>query len=74
MKQYEIHIGQSIEVNCNGVEKRAKQVIIIDENQYLIIKQFADTTIDEDLNTIYKLNNHSFKVLPRISHIEVLKS
>ena len=41
--------------------------MIITREQFAVIEQFADTRKDEDLNTIYRLNQCEFKVIPHFS-------
>lgn len=63
----EIHIGEYIDAET-GV-KKPKEVMIITEEQSWIILQFASTRKDADMNTIFKLNDVEFKMVP---HIETM--
>lgn len=38
--------------------------MITTREQFTVIEQFADTRKDKDLNTIYRLNQCEFKVVP----------
>lgn len=62
MEKFEIHIGKIYDLE-NKSEK-PKQTMIITREQLAVIEQFADTRKDEDLNTIYRLNQCEFKVMP----------
>lgn len=59
---YEIQIGQSFDMSKGKLAP--KTVIIISEDQKLIIDTFASTKKDEDLNTIYILNEVEFYIVP----------
>lgn len=60
-QQYEIHIGEITEFPSMNVVPAQK--IIISHDQFEVIKTFANTRKDKDLNTIYTLNDCDFKVL-----------
>jgi hypothetical protein len=62
---YEIHIGEEMFLVNGSIHKKPKQTIIITEDQFQVIKEFASTKKDKDLNTIYILNDVEFKVVPR---------
>jgi len=62
MNTYEIYIGESRDLLGN---KSPRLVISITQEQYDIIKTFASTRKDENLNTIYKLNECEFYVHPQ---------
>ena len=62
MEKFEIHIGKIYDLESR-IEK-PKLTIIITREQLAVIEQFADTRKDEDLNTIYRLNQCEFKVMP----------
>ena len=64
--KYKIQIG-SVVILPEG-KKEPKQTIIITEEQFEVIKQFASIEKDEELNDIYKLNECVFSVVP---HFEV---
>lgn len=64
-QQYEIQIGEITELT-SGI-KTPKQIIVITRDQFEVIETFASTRKDEDLNTIYKLNDCEFKVLPKFN-------
>jgi hypothetical protein len=55
--RYEIHIGKIF-------GEKPKQRIVITQAQLIIIERFAHTRKDKDLNTIYKLNDVEFRILP----------
>jgi hypothetical protein len=59
----EIHIRESFDLV--NMEHIPNQILNITEEQFQILKLFADITKDEDLKTTYVLNKCSFKVLPR---------
>lgn len=63
-ERWEIQIGQMFNILTNRVE--IKQKIEISTEQFEIIKRFADTRKDEDLNPIYILNSCEFKVVPKL--------
>ena len=65
MEKFEIHIGKIYDLESKT--EKPKQRIIITREQFTVIEQFADTRKDEDLNTIYKLNQCEFKVMPHFS-------
>ncbi len=62
MEKFEIHIGKTYDLESR-IEK-PKLTIIITREQLAVIEHFADTRKDEDLNTIYRLNQCEFKVMP----------
>ena len=62
MNKYEIHIGEIFDLTTNL--KKPKQVLIITQDQLAVIEQFADQRKDAELNTIYKLNECEFRILP----------
>lgn len=62
MEKFEIHIGEIYDLESKT--KKPKQTMIITREQLAVIEQFADTRKDEDLNTIYRINQCEFKVLP----------
>ena len=62
MEKFEIHIGEIYDLRSKT--KKPKQTMIITREQFSVIEQFADTRKDEDLNTIYRINQCEFKVLP----------
>ena len=62
--KYEIHIGEVIDL-ITGLSK-PRQIFIITEEQFAIIEMFANQTKDFELNTIYKLNDCEFKLMPSI--------
>jgi hypothetical protein len=65
MEKFEIHIGKIYDLGSKT--ETPKQTMIITSEQLAIIEQFADTRKDEDLNTIYRLNQCEFKVMPHFS-------
>ena len=65
MEKFEIHIGKIYDLESKT--EKPKQTMIITREQFAVIEQFADTRKDEDLNTIYKLNQCEFKVMPHFS-------
>lgn len=64
MEEYEIQIGKMIDLATGKVIP--SQTIIINRSQLELIEHFADTSKDESLNTIYKLNKCEFKVIPHL--------
>ena len=62
MEKFEIQIGKVYDLESKT--EKPKQTLIITGEQLAVIEQFADTRKDEDLNTIYRLNECEFKVLP----------
>lgn len=62
MNKYEIHIGEIFDLTTNS--KKPKQTLIITQDQLELIEQFADQRKDSELNTIYKLNECEFRILP----------
>ena len=65
MDKYEIHIGEVIE-HPSG-QKRPKQIMKITDEQRQIIEAFADLRKDENLNTVYKINQCEFRIYPDFS-------
>ena len=65
MEKFEINIGKIYDLESKT--EKPKQTIIITREQFAVIEQFADTRKDEDLNTIYRLNQCEFKVMPHFS-------
>jgi ABC-type phosphonate transport system ATPase subunit len=61
MNQYEIHIGEILDLTNNS--KKPKHTLIITQDQLAIIEQFASQRKDAELNTIYKLNECEFRIL-----------
>lgn len=66
-ERFEIHIGEIAVLECSGWEKKPKHVINVSKEQVDIIKMFASTIKDEDLNTLYFLNGIRFKILPHFA-------
>ena len=62
---YEIQIGEVIDLTT-GWTLKPKQVITITEDQFDTIKMFANQRRGPDLNTIYRLNDCEFKVIPSL--------
>ena len=62
MKKFEIHIGNIYDLESK--REKPKQTMIITREQFVVIEQFADTRKDEDLNTVYRINQCEFKVVP----------
>jgi len=69
MNKYEIHIGEIFDLTTNL--KKPKQTLIITQDQLAVIEQFADQRKDAELNTIYKLNECEFRILPHFDFGEV---
>ena len=63
MNKYEIHIGKALNAN-NLRETIPLQKIIITQEQIEVIEMFASQRKDAELNTIYKLNECEFRILP----------
>jgi hypothetical protein len=61
---YEIQIGKVIDLASGTLKPR--RVIHITKEQFSIIEMFANQTKDIDLNTIYRLNDCEFKVIPSL--------
>jgi hypothetical protein len=64
MEKFEIHIGKIYDLESKT--EKPKQTMIITIEQFAVIEQFADIRKDEYLNTIYRLNQCEFKVVPHI--------
>lgn len=60
--KYEIQIGEVFDLGSR--EQRPKQTVIIDEAQRQLIEAFAHTRKDYELNTIYKINECEFRIIP----------
>lgn len=60
---FEIHIGEVFDIKSNT--KKPKQIIIITDEQRAVIEHFASQRKDEELNTIYKLNDCEFRIYPK---------
>jgi hypothetical protein len=67
MTKYELHIGQHVDASS----KISGQIFIITEDQLEALDQFAHKIKDAELNTVYKLNECSFRVLPHFGGTEV---
>ncbi len=65
MEKYEIHIGECFDLLSNT--KKPKQVLIITREQLAIIEHFANQRKDEELKTIYKLNDFEFTIIPHFN-------
>ncbi|MDY0389200.1 MAG: hypothetical protein RBT65_19190 [Methanolobus sp.] len=65
MEKFEIHFGKIYDLESKT--EKPKQIMIITREQFSVIERFADTRKDEDLNTIYRLNQCEFKVMPHFS-------
>ena len=63
MNKYEIHIGKALNAK-NLSETIPLQKIIITQEQLAVIEMFASQRKDAELNTIYKLNECEFRILP----------
>lgn len=68
MDKFEIHIGEVFD--SDGNTTKAKQTMVITREQFAVIEQFADTRRDENLNTIYKLNQCEFRVFPHLDSMD----
>lgn len=64
MEKFEIKIGKVFDLSINTTI--AKQTLIITIEQLEVIKYFANTKKDSELNTIYKINDCEFTVVPFI--------
>jgi hypothetical protein len=62
MTKYEIHVGKIYDLDSKSYEPKLKWVIT--EEQFEVIKQFANTKKDKDLNTTYIINDIEFQVWP----------
>lgn len=63
--KYKIEIGKVLRAKQDGLLVEApQQTIIITEEQAEVIKEFAHTRKDKDLNTIYILNECEFRMVP----------
>lgn len=62
MNKYEIQIGEFFDVGTQT--NRPRQTMCITTDQFEIIKIFASQRKDAELNTIYKINDCEFKVVP----------
>lgn len=62
MNKYEIHIGEILDLTTNS--KKPKQILIITQEQLEVIEQFAYQRKDAELNTIYRLNECEFRIIP----------
>lgn len=60
---YEIHLNQFWSMELERMQPGQK--ISITEDQFKIIELFANTRKDENLNTIYILNDAHFRILPK---------
>ena len=61
MTKYEIQIGKAFNANDFNQQVPLKTIVITQE-QFDIIKMFANQRKDQDLNTFYKLNDCEFEV------------
>ena len=64
MEKFEIKIGKVFDISTNTTI--SKQTLIITREQFEVIKYFSDTKKDSELNTIYKINDCEFTVVPFI--------
>jgi len=62
MEKYEIRIGEVYDLETKT--KEPKQTAIITREQLEVINMFADTRKDAELNTIYRLNECEFRIMP----------
>lgn len=60
---YEIHLNPFWDMRSESM--KPGQVIPITEDQFKIIELFSNTRKDENLNTIYTLNDVSFQIFPK---------
>ena len=60
---YEIHLNPFWDMGSESM--KPGQVIPITEDQFKVIELFANTKKDENLNTIYILNDVSFQIFPK---------
>jgi len=67
MEKFEIHIGKIYDLESKT--EKPERTMIITREQLAVIEQFADTRKDEYLNTIYKLNQCEFKVIPHFNFV-----
>lgn len=66
---YEIHIGSVIDGET--FKSIPDQVIKITEDQFKIVEMFADLCKDENLTSIYKINNCKFKMLAVVNIFKI---
>lgn len=64
--KYEIHIGRVYDPMDNSF--KSEQVIIVNEDQLSILTHFANSRKDKHLNTVYKINECEFQVLPHLAN------
>lgn len=64
--RYEIRIGKILVLNAGELKPEPKHKIVISEDQFTLIKTFANITKDKELNEIYKLNDCEFTVVPTL--------
>jgi len=67
MEKFEIHIGKIYDLESKT--EKPERTMIITREQLAVIEQFADTRKDEYLNSIYKLNQCEFKVIPHFNFV-----
>lgn len=60
--KYEIHIGTAF--NMDTIMQDAKFKIIITQEQFFVIEQFADIELDAELKRTYIINKCRFTVQP----------
>jgi len=69
--KYKIQIGSIFNIEESRVEP--KTVIEISEDQKMLIDQFAWTRKDENLNTIYRINDCEFTMVPVLEINELVQ-
>jgi hypothetical protein len=69
--KYEIQIGKAFE--ANSLVAVPEQRIEISEEQFEVIKTFANIRKDSKLNDVYILNDCQFRVVPKLDLSEALK-
>lgn len=60
--KYEIHIGKAF--NMDTKMQDAKSKIIITQDQFAVIEQFADIELDAELKRTYIINKCRFTIHP----------
>lgn len=67
--KYELWIGEYLDLESNIT--KPKRTIIVTGEQLAIIEEFASTRKDSELNTIYKLNDCEFRIMPHFEFTDI---
>ncbi len=67
-EKYDIYSTCSCAIDLNTNKPISDPLMVVTESELNVLKRFASTEKDSELNTIYTLNNVEFRVYPHIEN------